>query len=138
MAMSRMWCWLREQAQHRQARRRWPWGKRRPRPCIEQLEDRILLDGTQSFPAPLDPLKPFGSLAFARSHADAIAGAGDTDTYTVPLDGGQVLTAVLRADDPSLQARLRLRDPGAATLAGADATTPGVAVVLQTVPVSGA
>src|SRR5579885_3355844 len=105
---------------------------------VEQLEERILLDSTQAFPTPLDPLKPFGSLAFAKSHADRVAAAGETDAYTLALDGGQVLTAVLQPTDPSLQVRLELLDPNSATLASADAAQPGAPVVLQTTPITAA
>ena len=48
-----------------------------------------MLDGSQPFPTPLDPLKPFGSLVFTKNHPDTISVAGETDTYTIALDQGQ-------------------------------------------------
>src|SRR5689334_16452886 len=63
---------------------------------VEQLEERVLMDSTQAFPAPLDPMRPLGSLVFTGSHADRIEPAGETDTYTLRLDPGQTAAAVVR------------------------------------------
>ena len=50
---------------------------------------------TASFPAPLTAEKPLGSLIYDGSTNGAIGTSSDTDTFTIDLDEGQMLTAVV-------------------------------------------
>src|SRR5262249_50510881 len=81
MSSSPLQNWLRTRAQQKRRRKAArPRPPRRLRPRVEPLEERVLLDSTQAFPVPLDPLRPFGSLLFTGSHADRIDPAGETDS----------------------------------------------------------
>ena len=102
---------------------------------FEPLEERVLLDINQAFLVPLDPVEPFGSQVFAKSQAGTIDTTGQTNTYTVRLDAGQVVTAVVHPVDASLQAGLEVRASDATVLASTVASSAGAAAILQTAPI---
>ena len=91
--------------------------------------------GPTPFPGPLTAEPPLGSLIYDPIVSASINAPGDTDSYTIHLDAGQVVTVVV---DPAagLQPTLELRDPSNTLLASASATGAGLDVVLQTIAIS--
>ena len=91
--------------------------------------------GTFSFPTPLNPELPSGSLVFDRSLSGAVNAAGDTDSYTIALEPGQTLT-VFASGLADLRPTIEARDHFG-TLKGS-ATAAGQEAVLQTVAITAA
>jgi hypothetical protein len=90
---------------------------------------------TGAFPTPLQGKDPAGSLIYDPSVSGAIAVAGGTDTYTLPLAAGQTLTLVMTTG-AGLTGTVALKDPGGNVIGTATGSVPGATVVLQTAPVA--
>lgn len=81
---------------------------------------------------PLEPVAPLGSLVYDTPVSDAISVAGETDTYTIDLDGGQTIT-VIATPAGGLQPRISVFDPNGAPIGVAGASGPGLDAVVQSV-----
>ena len=94
---------------------------------------------TQTFPVPLVPVQPLGSLIY-QSPTPATGTwryAGDTDSFTINLDAGQVLAVDARAITTGLQPTVSVTGPGGTTPLGSIAApSPGNAAILQGVQVA--
>ncbi|MEN6449292.1 MAG: M36 family metallopeptidase, partial [Thermoguttaceae bacterium] len=66
---------------------------------------------TVAFPTPLTAKSPLGSLVYDGSVAGAISPAGDTDRFTISLDAGQTITAVVHPGT-GLQPTIAMTGPG--------------------------
>ena len=89
---------------------------------------------TSTYPVPLDQKRPAGSLIYDPEVESAFHTAGDTDSFTVDLDGGQVATVVLTPLDSTILGRVELFDSTGASLGSADSPVAGEEALLQTVP----
>ena len=67
--------------------------------------------GTAPFPVALTAESPLGSLVYDATASGAISPAGDTDSFTLPLDPGQTVTVVVTwaGLQPSLRPTVELR-----------------------------
>lgn len=120
-------------AENRSARRRrWRNGRGRA-PNVEVLEERRLLFAGP-LPTSFEPIAPDGSLIHSAIVSESVNGVGETDSFTVALDGEQTLSVVVDPDS-GLAPVVRLRDPSNALLGTALATT-GEDAVLQTIPIT--
>ena len=81
-------------------------------------------------------IQPLGSLIYATSGAGTIALSGDTDSFTITMDAGQTVTAVVHPSAPGFQPALVLLDAGGTILGAATATITGDEAVLQTIPIA--
>jgi sugar lactone lactonase YvrE len=86
-----------------------------------------------TFPAPLLPVGPSGGLIYQGSVDDAIEAPGETDTYTLTLDGDQSVALVVHPAAPSLLPTVTLSGPDGTGLATAPAL--GADAVLQAFPI---
>ena len=102
-------------------------------PRLEPLECRRMLS-VQPFSEPLDRLEPFGSLVYRGQMSETIS-AAETDTFTIELQAGQRLTAVV-APDNNLQPSLEIRDPQSGLIDSTMATGTGELAVLQSQPIA--
>jgi hypothetical protein len=94
---------------------------------------------TQSFPQPLVAVPPTDSLIL-QTPSDSqgtIGFAGDTDTFTIDVDGGQTLTVLLKPGY-SLLGTVELWGPGNTFIDSAVGAFWGGEVLLQTVPAAAA
>ena len=98
--------------------------------------DFIVDIGTVAFPTPLTRLSPDGSLIYDGSVSASIAPGNDSDSFTLSLDAGQTLTALVMPP-LSLQSVLTITGPSRA--GPVTAAAAGKQVFLQTlaVPVGG-
>jgi hypothetical protein len=87
---------------------------------------------TSSLPGPIADL-PLGSLVYETSATGIVNLAGDSDTFTLPLDAGQTVTAVVTSDSQTLQPSVALLNPAATMVGNAIATAVGQNALLQTV-----
>jgi subtilisin family serine protease/methionine-rich copper-binding protein CopC len=90
---------------------------------------------TGAFPTPFTPRTPAGSLIYDSSVSGVIGNAADTDSFTVALDAGQIITLVADAG-ATLSHGLELRGPGNVLIASATSAGVGKDAVLQTAPVA--
>jgi hypothetical protein len=91
---------------------------------------------TQPLPTPLVAVPPAGSLIYQTPLAldGTIAFAGDTDEFTIDVDGGQTLTVTVQPDC-GLQASIEVYDAFSLLVGGSvTGTFAGSAVILQTAP----
>ena len=86
---------------------------------------------SEPFPSPLFALSPPGSLVFSGSADGSFAMADETDSYALPMDGGQFLTITVATTSPTVQTRLQLADPGGSVVASIDANGAGNSVTAQ-------
>ncbi len=84
------------------------------------------------FPTVMLPRLPLGSLVYEGTIPGLINAAGDTDSYLIDLDVGQVVS-VLVEPSAGLTAQVELLDPSNAVLATAASSAPGEATAIQTV-----
>ena len=103
---------------------------------LQKLEDRIVLDSS-SFPTPLNPIAPFGSLVYQGNTAGSFLAPGETDDYSINLDANQKASVVFTPFG-SLGASLRLLDSLNNIVASTSSSGDGQRTVLQTGPVSAA
>ncbi len=90
---------------------------------------------TLAFPTPLSPKAPLGSLIYDPVVSGLIRPAGDSDSWTLPLDAGQTITVVVEPGS-GLQPRVELFDPSGESLGVASAAVVGHEAVLQTIPIT--
>ena len=88
---------------------------------------------TAAFPT-LTAKNPLGSLVYEGVTTGMVNTASDTDSFTIALDAGQLLTAFLTPTS-GLQAVLTITGPDGSTLGIVTATATDKQAVLQTVPV---
>ena len=100
---------------------------------FELLEERHLL-AVQPFPVPLDPVQPLSSLVYRGTASAGIDVAGESESFTIDLDGNQQLTLVAEPD-ATLTPTLEILDPSFAPLATTVATASGERAALQSVPI---
>ncbi len=91
------------------------------------------VDIVEAYPVPLEAQEPLGGLIHDPSASAVLGYSGDTDSFTLNVDGGQTITAVV---DPGqgLHPTVELRDPSNVLLGSATASAVGASAVLQTVP----
>jgi subtilase family serine protease len=88
------------------------------------------------YPVPLGARRPLGSLVYQGAWvASAFHEAGDVDSFTLELAGGQTVTLGLRPVDEAVHAALALFDPLGNSLAAVAAAEAGQAVIAQTVAI---
>ena len=90
-----------------------------------------------AFPTPLKAENPLGSLIYDGSTSAAIGTGSDTDSFTITLDAGQTLTAVV-VPASALQPTLCVTGPGGFSAGPVTATAAGKQVFLQTLHVAAA
>ncbi len=91
---------------------------------------------TRSFPTPLEVRPPAGGLVNDRAVTGFITPADDTDTFTLDVEDGQ-LVSLLVTSTGSLVPTVALLTAAGETLASASADGPGQSVAIQTVPTTG-
>src|SRR5262249_43448420 len=89
-----------------------------------------------AYPVPLQGKRPNGSLVYDPQTTGSFHTVGDTDSWTLALDAGQVLTVEFAPIDSGVQGQVELFDPNGVSLGLAQAPATGAAAVLQTVPVA--
>src|SRR5262249_46942301 len=62
--------------------------------------------------------------------------AGATHSYTITLDPGHTLTALVHPNSATLQPAVRITDPAGNTVGSATASAAGAEVLLQAVPIT--
>ena len=87
--------------------------------------------GSELFPTPLEPKPPAGSLIFDPEVDGAFHVPGDADSYSLSVDAGQRITAILTPDDPTILAELELFSPNGDSIGVLSASTAGAIVALQ-------
>jgi len=92
--------------------------------------------GTEAFPVPLLAAAPVGSLTYTGSVAGTVNTGTDTDAYTVILDAGQAVTALV-TPAAGLRPAITLTGPGGVNQSFS-APTAGSAALLQTVAAANA
>jgi len=85
----------------------------------------------------LNRVEPFGSLIYQGSIGGTVP-ASATQSFTLPVDGGQTITVSVVPDVASLQAIIELHDPPNNVIGSATAAAAGQEVLLQTAPASNA
>src|SRR5262249_50273185 len=100
-------------------------------PNLAFSRDYLLDFCTGPFPTPLSAVAPLGSLIYDPVASGFINPAGDTDSFTITLDAGQTLAALVTPTSPGLQPSVTVVGLGSATASGA-----GKKALLQTLPVS--
>jgi ELWxxDGT repeat protein len=103
-------------------------------PSLAYSGSLVLDFGTFSYPTPLDAKPPLGSLVYDPSISGQITSAADTDSFTVSLDAGQTLTAVV-VPGATLTPTVTVTGPDGTT---GPETAPGIGkqAFLQTVTVA--
>jgi hypothetical protein len=92
--------------------------------------------GVFPYPVPFTPNRPLGSLIYDSAISGTISEVDDTDSFTVKIDAGQMLTLVVDSE-PGLRSKVEVRDQSGNLLGSAAAAANGDSVVLQTVPTHG-
>jgi extracellular elastinolytic metalloproteinase len=90
--------------------------------------------GTVPYPVPLTAENPRGSLVYDPTASGAISFPDDTDSFTIAVDPGQLVTVVVTPTAAGLRPTAQLTDPQGTVVGTAAAAAAGQAVVLQTVP----
>ncbi|MCU0707694.1 MAG: S8 family serine peptidase [Pirellula sp.] len=92
--------------------------------------------GTAPFPVPLKPIEPLGSLIYEATQRGIIDPAGDTDSFTIKVDPGQTITAVVEASG-TLRSTVKIFGPNGSLVASSTAAAPGRDALIQTYRVPG-
>jgi hypothetical protein len=92
--------------------------------------------GTVPYPVPLTPKEPLGSLIYDPTQVGIIDPAGDTDSFTIDVDSGQLLTVVVDSD-ASLRSTVEIRNQDGDLIGSATAGAAGESTVLDNVPTHG-
>jgi hypothetical protein len=90
--------------------------------------------GPFNYPTPLSGKNPLGSLIYDPSVTGVLAPAGDSDSYTINLNAGQVATVVMTSK--TLEGSISLVDPNGVTQGTVNGTSVGQEVILQNVPIA--
>lgn len=85
---------------------------------------------TSPYPTPLAAKSPLGSLVYDPPVAGTIGTAGDVDEYTIELDAGQTLSALVHPEF-GLDVAVEIEGPTGPPPATADASGAGAAELLQ-------
>lgn len=85
---------------------------------------------------PLNPLPPLGSQMYVQGVAGQIDTPATSESFTISLDAGQIITMGLSPDSAALRLRIELLDGTGAVLGLAESSEIGVGVTLQAVRVS--
>ena len=88
------------------------------------------------FPTPLAQINPAGSMVY-QGIANGTIGAGDSDSFTIQLDAGQVLSLALDVT-AGLQPILTLRAPDGSVVANTTSGAAGLDAVIETAQVASA
>lgn len=100
-----------------------------------QFISTIAMDvNTTAFPTPLAAAAPRGSLIFSGSTTGAVNTSSDTDSYTITLDAGQVLS-VSASPSSSLRVGVALTGPGGVNLAASGAAA-GQSAIIQSASIA--
>lgn len=95
--------------------------------------DFIVDRATAEFPVPLAAAAPLGSLIYQGQLEGAFHAAGDADAYTISIEAGQTMTAVLDPIAAGFRGRIELLAPdGSTVLASQTAAADGQTLILQT------
>jgi len=89
--------------------------------------------GTVAFPTPLTAVNPLGGMIYTGSATGALASGSDTDSFTIALDAGQTLTALVEPA-AGLRPTVSIAGPGGMSAGPADAPAPGAKALLQAAP----
>ena len=92
---------------------------------------------TVPFATPLTTRNPNGSLIYDKTIGGYINATSDTDTFTISLDAGQTLTAIVHPSGATIGVGATIRDSSNSVLLNGSGAV-GADVVLQTVPISAA
>jgi hypothetical protein len=93
-------------------------------------------NGVVTFPAPLTPELPLGSLIYDRQTTGTVGPTGDADGFTLQLDAGQVLSIVATPTANTLQPAVELRDSAGTLISSATASVAGGRAVVETAPIT--
>lgn len=93
------------------------------------------LDAASTPLPPLAASEPMGSLVYEAAFAGSVGGAGDTDSFTLPIATGQAVS-VLITPAGGLWPAVVVRDPAGAIIASATATAAGGNALLSMLAVS--
>ena len=105
MAFPQLWRWWSKKSQQQSHRRRWPWGRWRWRPLVEQLEERLV-------PSTVPEIEPNNTLLQATALSltndppnflsglgqGAISPANDADFWRFDAEAGDHITAAVESD----------------------------------------
>ena len=86
---------------------------------------------SEAFPPLLNPELPLGSLIYDLPLTHTVAFAGDTDSFTLPVDPGQTITVLVTPGIAVFQPNVQLSGPSSAVATSADA--PARMALLQTI-----
>lgn len=86
---------------------------------------------TVPFPAPLTPIAPLGSLAYEGQIDGLINVEADTDSFTIDLEPGMRVTALVTPSSTSLQPTVKILSPTNQILGMNSASTPGSAATIS-------
>src|SRR5262249_44712527 len=81
--------------------------------------------GTVPYPLPVSPKAPAGSLVYDPGVSGTIGFVGDVDSFTIDLDAGQTLTALVTPTVGTLQPTFEVRNPANAVVGSATAAAAG-------------
>jgi hypothetical protein len=87
---------------------------------------------TAPYPGPLAAKNPLGSLIYDPSLAGIVTFVGDTDAFTLDVDGGQTISVLVSPGGAGLQPTVQLLDPSNTVIATATAAAAGQAALIQT------
>ena len=87
------------------------------------------------FVPPLDLMSPLGGLVYSQQLFGHVAGPSSVETFTMTLDGGQVLTVGINPDSAALRTRVEVLNALGQVLASADGQAGGTGVSVQAVPI---
>ncbi len=91
-----------------------------------------------AYPTPLLAIQPDGSLIHDPVISGLFHATGDSDDYTLDLDGGQTLSVVLSPADAGARGNIMILAPDGSQIAEATGLVDGQPTILQTAPVAGA
>ncbi|MCE5268513.1 MAG: M36 family metallopeptidase [Planctomycetaceae bacterium] len=90
---------------------------------------------TVAFPVPLTSVAPVGSLVYSGTTPGVIGQSADTDSFTINLDAGQTLAALVHPASP-LQASIQVLDPSGSPIMTATSSAGGADALAQLAAVS--
>jgi hypothetical protein len=104
-------------------------------PCAAYSGSFSLDIGTIPYPVPFMPVASGGSLTYSASVAANVGYGSDTDTFTLSLNAGQTITALV-VPAAGLRPSVQVKGPGGTVLGTATATAAGKDALLETVAVA--
>ncbi len=91
---------------------------------------------TTEYPATLEAQSPLGSMIYQGVVPGELHDANDVDSYTLDLEGGQVLSVAFDSTVTAVQGQVRLLDPGGVELDSQSAGSAGDSLLIQSAPVA--